>query len=325
MNEELISVIVPVYNVDIYLEKCINSIVHQTYKNLEVILIDDGSIDNSSNICDKYKELDNRIVVIHQLNEGLSCARNRGLDIAKGNFVCFIDSDDYVEPQMIQLLKKNMDNNNSDISICNYFYVTNKKNRKCVYNQNEMNFTLKGKEKFLSIHNKYSILTMPPWNKLYKKSLFYNIRFPDGKIYENSYIICDLLNKAKVVSYVLKPLYNYVYRENSIINTFSINHFNKIDAFNKNIAFFNKKGFSELVNHEKNKKMNMLIIFLSKMKRYGIRNDEVEKKYYKELIYTNKEVKWVGATYINKIYKVFGKSSISILALGLKVKEFIRK
>ena len=113
----MISIIVPVYNVDKYIERCIQSIINQTYKNLEIILIDDGSTDKSGAICDKYSKIDNRINVIHKKNGGLSEARNVGLDIARGDYIGFVDSDDYIHPQMYELLYKNLIGTSADISI----------------------------------------------------------------------------------------------------------------------------------------------------------------------------------------------------------------
>ncbi|MBR1540013.1 MAG: glycosyltransferase [Clostridia bacterium] len=123
MEEELISIIVPVYKVEKYLDKCINSIVSQTYKNLEVILVDDGSPDSCGKMCDEWTQKDTRIKVIHKENGGLSDARNFGLDCAKGKYIQFVDSDDYIEKDMIEFLYKNLKENNADISICSNYMV----------------------------------------------------------------------------------------------------------------------------------------------------------------------------------------------------------
>ena len=123
MEEELISIIVPVYKVEKYLDKCINSIVSQTYKNLEVILVDDGSPDSCGKMCDEWTKKDTRIKVIHKENGGLSDARNFGLDCAKGKYIQFVDSDDYIEKDMIEFLYKNLKENNADISICSNYMV----------------------------------------------------------------------------------------------------------------------------------------------------------------------------------------------------------
>ena len=324
MSQDLISVIIPIYNVENELEKCLNSVINQTYKRLEIILIDDGSTDGCGLICDRYQKQDIRIKTIHKDNGGLSSARNVGLDVATGDLVSFVDSDDFLENTMLEELKKNMEEFNSDISVCNFYFV-NKKQEKRNFTFNEKSFVSVGKDKFANIQNKYDCLTVYSWNKLYRRKVFENIRYPEGKIFEDSYILCDLLNNANKVSYILKPLYNYVKREDSITNSFSINHFDKIDSFNKIILFLNDNGYFDLAMEEENRKMNILIILLSKMKRYDIKDKEIEEKYYQELVNTNKEVKWKGATKYNKFYKVFRKPSISILACMLRVRDLIKK
>ena len=323
-NDYLVSVIVPIYNVELYLSKCINSIINQTYSNLEIILVDDGSTDNCGIICDKYAKEDNRIVVIHKSNGGLSSARNAGLDASNGELIGFVDADDYLELNMYEKLIENMNQYNSDIAICDYYFVRNNKININSKFENNM-FVSVGKEKFNNVQNEYSRITEPSWNKLYKSILFENIRYPKGKIFEDSYILCDILDKAKNVSYLLEPLYYYVYRKNSIIHSFSVRHFNSVDSINKRIKFFNDKRYYDLAKEEKNRKMNCLIINLSKMKRYGIKDKKIEKKYYQELVNTNKEVKWKGTTKYNKFYKVFRKPSISILAFMLRVRDLIKK
>ncbi len=325
MGVKLISVIVPIYNVESYLEKCINSIVNQTYTNLEIILIDDGSTDNSGIICDKYKKQDKRIIVIHQNNKGLSSARNKGLDIAKGELITFVDGDDYIELTMIEELNNNMNKYNSDIAMCDFNYCKNDNIINNKYEGKKESCVTDDKEKYCIIQNELGSIIVYAWNKLYKKEIFDGIRYPEGKIYEDSFVLCDVLNKAKSISYLLKPLYNYVYRSDSIVNTFTINHFDKINSFNRKIEFFNNKEYFDLALEEKNRKMNILIVNLSKMKRYGIKNKEVWNKYYKELLNTNKEVKWKGSTKYNKFYKVFKKPSISAIAYMSIFKDFVRK
>ncbi len=320
----MISVIVPIYNVYNYLEKCLNSIINQTYKNLEIILIDDGSTDGCGKMCDNYKELDNRIVVVHQKNCGLSNARNKGIEIAKGNLISFVDGDDYLELNMFDELKKNMDKYNSDISIGHYYYLKNDK-RIIREKIKKLSFVSTGYNKFCNIQNEYENLTVFSWGKIYKREIFNNIRYPEGRIYEDSYIICNVLKEANRVSYLIKPLYNYCYRSDSIVNTFDINHFDKIDANNKKIVFFLKNDYLDLALKEKNKKMNNIIINLSKMKSYRIKNKKVFNKYYKELLDTNKEVKWKDASKKVKLFKIFRRPYISVLAIMYRVKDLIKK
>ena len=325
MKNELISVIVPIYNVEKYLPKCIDSIINQTYKNIEIILIDDGSTDSCGLICDKYKKIDNRIVVIHSDNNGLSSARNKGLDIAKGNYISFVDSDDYLETDMFLKLKNNMERNNSEISICNVYYV--KDDNREIVNKISSNkeYVFDNKEKFKCIQNEFGSIIVYAWNKLYKRNIFDNIRYPEGRIYEDSYILCDILDKANKISFTLKPLYNYVYRENSIVNSFSINHFDKIESFNKKIDFYNNEEYYDMVYEEKKRKMNVLVAYLSKMKRYKIKNKEVFNKYYKELLDTNNDVKWKDANKKVKLFKIFRKPSINALAFLYRVRDLVKR
>ena len=120
MNSDLISIIIPVYNVQDYLKECVDAIINQSYSNIEVILVNDGSTDNSPAICDEYSKKDSRIKVIHKKNEGPAMARNAALDIASGKYLNFIDSDDLIHKDMISILYNNLINNDADISICNY-------------------------------------------------------------------------------------------------------------------------------------------------------------------------------------------------------------
>lgn len=311
--EELISVIVPIYNVYDYLEKCIESIIHQTYSNLEIILVDDGSDDGCSIICDEYRKLDNRIKVIHKKNEGLSSARNAGLDIATGSLISFVDSDDYLELNMLEELKKNMDKYHSDISVCDFYTVRDGIKKGHNFLDNE--FVVSGKDKYILLENQYRILTVYAWNKLYKRELFNSIRYPHGKLYENSYIICDILNSAKKVSYIIKPLYNYVCRIGSIVNSFSINHFDNISSIEKRIKFYQKNNYYDLANEELNRKSSIIVSCLAKMKVYNINNNNVWNHYYDELVDTSNSIKWKDSNKCTKRFKVLGKNYIRIRSL----------
>ena len=193
---EKISIIVPIYNVEKYLEKCIKSILSQTYKNLEIILVDDGSPDKCGMICDKYKEIDDRIIVIHQENKGLSGARNTGLKNANGKYVCFIDSDDYINEHMIETLYENLIKTGSDISICDFFQVKENENIKIKKIENAVKIMNKQECLKKLLYHKYK-LDIVTWNKLYKQELFNNIEFPEGKIYEDFATIPFLIDNQK--------------------------------------------------------------------------------------------------------------------------------
>ena len=287
---EIISVIVPVYNVEKYLDKCVQSILNQTYDNLELILVDDGSTDNSANICDKYIKLDSRIKVIHKENGGVSSARNKGLDIAKGEFILFIDSDDCIHPQMIEVLYEGIKKNNSDISICEYkSYQENEFIEKNIYNKDIINFNnYTNIEGLHNLQGDKSISFIVPWNKLYRKKIFNNLRYDEGRIHEDEFIIHKLLYECNLISYTSLELYYYLKRNNSIMDLQNNrSYLDALDAYSERIEFYkkiNQKQFIkdlELIyvghfldyynriknSHENNKKQVMYEI----IKRFRIR------------------------------------------------------
>ena len=219
-RNELISIIIPIYNVQDYLDKCIYSIVSQTYNNIEIILIDDGSPDNCPKLCDNWENKDNRIKVYHKENGGLSDARNFGIEHCNGDYIVFIDSDDYIEKDMIETLYITIKEDKSDIAICDYYITKNNKDIKHRFSNERF---IVSKNKFDYLYNEYAGVTIVAWNKMYKKELFKNIRYPYKKVHEDEFIICDLLDSSDKISFVLKPLYHYVQRNNSIMGQVSFN------------------------------------------------------------------------------------------------------
>lgn len=207
MENDLISIIIPVYNVEKYINKCLESVINQTYRNLEIILVDDGSEDKSGKICEEISIKDNRIRVIHKENGGLSDARNIGLDNSNGEYIAFIDSDDFIERDMIEFLYYNINKYDADISICsNYIFdeeecIDNSTKEIKVYNRLEILKEVLLDEKIRSY----------AWNKMYKRDLFYNIRFPKGRVFEDILTIPKLFEKANKV--VLNDVAKYYYRQ----------------------------------------------------------------------------------------------------------------
>ena len=214
--EKLISVIVPVYNVEEYVEKCVLSIINQTYKNLEIILVDDGSTDNSGKICDEIAIKDNRIKVIHKKNGGLSDARNVGIDIAKGDYLGFVDSDDYIDPDMYSILLNNMNLTFSDISTCGRVIVNNE-SYKIEYTDN-ITKCLTNNEAIKDLFVENNFVYHAAWDKLYKRELFDKIRFPVGRLFEDAAIMYRIFELAKKIVSTKKQLYYYVQRQGSISN-----------------------------------------------------------------------------------------------------------
>ena len=217
MSQEkaLISLIIPVYKVEKYLEKCIQSVINQTYENLQIILVDDGSPDNCGKICDEYAKKDHRIEVIHKSNGGLSDARNKGLEIAKGEYIGFVDSDDYIEADMYEVLYNLLKQYNADVSICNFYTVSQGK------------ISIKNADNGINEYNRIEILKeilldkniqSYAWNKLYKKELFDEIKYHIGKKYEDIGTTFYLLEKCNKVVVTGKSEYYYINRQDSIVN-----------------------------------------------------------------------------------------------------------
>ena len=215
MTKELISIIVPVYNVEKYLKKCVDSIVNQTYKNLEIILVDDGATDNSGKICDELVELDNRIKVYHKKNGGLSDARNYGVERAAGDYIGFVDSDDYIDAEMYEKLYEAIKKENVDVAECNL---------KIVYPEKTDLFTdqkyyqICNKQEYLEEYLKIEKIFGSACVRLTKADIAKKLKFPVRKLYEDTYYAYDLIGIVDKYVIMDNPYYNYLMRENSITN-----------------------------------------------------------------------------------------------------------
>ena len=234
-----ISIIVPVYNVEKYLPTCVDSILCQTFTNFELILVDDGSTDRSGIICDEYEKKDTRVKVIHKENGGLSSARNAGLYIAKGKYIGFVDSDDFIDKEMYKVLYNEAEKNIADLVICDFKKVNeNYKIKKDSVFQ-EKNIEILKSDYILdnmygNMYGKYIV----SWNKLYNKNLFYKIKFPTGKINEDEFIAHRLLKLANKIIYINSKLYYYMQRSNSIMSAgFNEKRFDIFYAYKDRINF----------------------------------------------------------------------------------------
>lgn len=209
----LISVIVPIYNVEKYIHRCIESIINQTYKNIEIILVDDGSPDQCPLICDEYVNKDSRIKVIHKENGGLSDARNAGIKIAKGEYYCFVDSDDYIKETMIEDLLMIALESKVKLVISNIMVIDESGDR--VFHKEEspvLNGIFKTIDLLPKIYQTLGWYYIVVWNKLYHKSLFEDIYFPFGKIHEDEYIVAQIMWKAQKIACINKEEYIYIYQ-----------------------------------------------------------------------------------------------------------------
>ncbi|MGE1061030.1 glycosyltransferase [Megasphaera paucivorans] len=232
MGKSIISIIVAVYNVESYINQCIESIVEQSYKKLEIILVDDGSTDASGKICDQWEAKDSRIQVIHKNNGGISEARNAGLDIAQGEYIGFVDGDDFIEADMYRQLYYNKQS--KGITVCG-FYVVKKLRKIPIYYANcsvtgEKAITCYLRDEIRGTRGADICIGSYAWNKLYHYSLFKGVRYPKNKIFEDVYVIIELFYKSTQVRFIDLCLYNYVKRDGSILNTSNKVHYDWVLA-----------------------------------------------------------------------------------------------
>lgn len=313
-----ISIIVPVYNVEKYLKRCVDSILNQTFKDFELILVDDGSTDTSGEICDEYSGIDNRVVVVHKKNGGLSNARNNGIDMASGEYLGFIDSDDYIEKDMYEVLYNDITKNNADIAICGMYDVyggvpIENKNTidKCVLdNITAFKLTLESK-----------ILSVSAVNKLYKKSLFKELRYPEGKTYEDAYLTPIILFNSQKIAYNPLPKYYYVHGENSITtNAFKMSDLGVIEAYKKHLEFV-RKNIPDLEEQAMFRYLwAHMIIFDKIIRTENFNNDEIYQNVLK-VLKSN-----VSTILKNRLFSYKRKISMLILIISPKLyKKFLLK
>lgn len=317
-----ISIIVPVYNVDEYLEKCIQSILNQTFKNYELILVNDGSTDLSGEICDKYKKIDNRIKVIHKKNGGLSSARNAGLDIALGEYIAFVDSDDSIHPQMYEILFGLIKKYDADISCCSF---------KKVYNTSHQNYDKVYSSKIYEMNNIQAVTSIDKeyigvrlviaCNKLYNRSLFKNLRYNIGRIHEDEFMAHRILYKCRKLIYIDEDLYYYLQRSGSIMsNRFSKSKVDALMSLSDRIKFFEEVGLKELsykvLMIYENKFFDIYSSIKSQGKEEGIFLKELRKDFIFNLnrlfklkqISIKQKVLWILFVINPRIYNIYYKN-----------------
>lgn len=281
----LVSVIVPIYNVEKFLCKCIITILHQSYYDLEIILVDDGSPDSCGKMCDEFAMQDHRVKVIHKQNGGLSDARNAGIDIATGDYITFIDGDDYVMPDMIEYLMASMIEKKVDIVQCSYVrckddyadkanstFISQKQST--VYSDDKMSAYLKEKR----IHT-------VAWGKIYKTSLFHEVRFPVGRLHEDVFTTYRLIHEAGSVA--VTDYVGYVYRINENSITTSRYTSRKLDSIygkleqsgfiEKNYPDLSKQAYSEIIYA-----CNQCLFQMAKCRYSGEKEDALLQKLYRQ-------------------------------------------
>lgn len=292
--QEKVSIIVPIYNVEQWLDECVQSIVKQTYKNIEIILVDDGSTDNSGKICEEWKIRDKRIAVVHKTNGGLSSARNAGLDNCTGDYITFVDSDDYIHSDTIKHMLKDMKDKNVSIVRCAMNKIVNGKvidsrdiNQEKLFLKQEM------LERFFYYQDGFCGSVC---DKLFKAEIFKTLRFPEGLNSEDYFVLFNAYLNTDAMFYNNKCFYNYRIRENSICTTQSItpHTFDKIKISDKIRAITDQK-MPERVEDAKAFQMLSRFFVYSEI-IYRNKNNENKKKWiaelkqYKKSVYKNKKI-----------------------------------
>ena len=244
MEMPLISVIVPVYNVEAYLDRCVQSIVDQSYKNLEIILVDDGSPDNCPAMCDAWAEKDSRIKVIHQENAGGGAARNVALDVAHGELISFVDSDDYIEPHMYAHLLSLME---SDVDIAEYGILNTENDYAALDNGSSCESKIYSVQEAMQLHISDSLFRQTPPNKLYRRSTIGEIRFPVGKRIDDEFWTYRVIANARKLVHTSCKMYAYRQQPGSVMHlAFSLQRLQAVDAKCQRLGLLQER-FPELV------------------------------------------------------------------------------
>jgi len=264
-----LSIIVPVYKVESYLNRCIDSILQQTFTDFELILVDDGSPDNCGKICDDYSKIDHRIKIIHKENGGLSSARNAGISIASGEYITFVDSDDFLHKNMYEILFHYATKHSSDIVICDYLEVYEDNLNTTEINNfhfKEENFS--NLDGLNSLYSDKGVQFVVAWNKLFKKQLFDNIRFEENKIHEDEFIAHRLIFNSSKIIYLPIKLYYYVQRKNSITGLpFNIKKLDLVKAYKDRVNFFKQINQPELKDKTEYYYISMFFQYYFKAKK----------------------------------------------------------
>lgn len=307
--DKCVSVIVPIYKVEAYLKRAVDSICRQTYSNLEIILVDDGSPDGCGAICDAYAKKDDRIKVIHKENGGLSDARNAGLDIATGEYIAFVDSDDYIAEDFVETLLLQLQKNDADVAMCSYAVTASEEPDASVF-AGTGTASSSGEEHIrdgsVEICDRHALLSnlydanhrdatyfIVSWNKIYKASLWEGVRFPKGKIHEDEATTYRIYDRAVKGVYVHRPLYGYFSAPESITRSrFGINRLDWMDALDDRITYFEKQCDEEQVSYAKRARADAAIHYYYPLKEQ-LPGEKAERKRLKS--YVKEELKAEGS------------------------------
>lgn len=265
MENPLVSIIIPIYKVERFLERCVQSVITQTYRNLEIILIDDGSPDRCPQLCDKLSEDDTRIKVIHKKNGGLSDARNCGIEHASGEYLFFLDSDDWIRKDTISILLDRCITDGSDMAICDIEIVNDSYH--IPINRMEKNFEIWDKIDFWNhLFSKYSLKYAVAWSKLYIRKIFDETRFPLKKINEDEFVLYDIIEQCERISVCDEKLYFYFQRDDSIMHQrYSLRNLDGIEAYLDRAGRFLKAGSYHYAEKTIEQALRLFAIFYIKV------------------------------------------------------------
>ena len=280
MDNKLISIVVPVYNVEDLLDKSVESLKNQSYKNIEILLVDDGSTDNSGNKCDEFKKTDDRIKVFHKKNGGLSDARNYGIKKAKGEYITFIDSDDYVENDYVEYLYSLIKKYDCTISCCTHTVrYDNGKSHGLNIDKDEKISKIDFFKKMLYSKD----IEVSAWAKMYKTSYFDDVKYPIGKLFEDVDTTYKLVDKTDFIACGYSSKYNYMIRNNSITTgKFSDKHFYMVEATENMCNYLNK--YPELKKACNRRMCYSYISTLNRMIKFNYKEKDIIKKYRRTIL-----------------------------------------
>lgn len=308
---EKISVIVPVYNVEKYVEKCLDSIIRQTYQNLEIICINDGSTDRSLELCKKIQKQDERIRVVTQKNKGLAAVRNRGIQEATSEYIAFIDSDDYIDEDYIEKLYECLIENDADISVANVEYENVDEKRYLLTEEFQDKKVLNREQAMREYLNPSGGLGNYIVNKLYKKSMFSGIYFPENKLFEDAYTMFRILDHVNRVSVQMHTNYHYYIRTDSITGRYE-NEVENYDLLSANLekAHFICERFPELASLVFHQYFTAFLWVTNRSVVQKTNNNDVLNKYLQDLRELKKK-------YNIKLYGLKGKLSFAFMCVHL--------
>lgn len=311
--KDKVSIIVPIYKVEAYLDKCVESIVNQTYSNLEIILVDDGSPDNCPKMCDEWAKKDERIRVIHKPNGGLSDARNAGMAVATGEYISFVDSDDFLAEQYVEFQLKAIMDNNVKMSACDF----------CLFYDGDIVSDRVGlgiisvsssEDAIGDILNNRKVRAVA-WNKMFHRTLLIGEEFPQGKYHEDEFFSYRIIHKAGKIAYIDSKLYYYRQRQGSIMASFNIKHLEVLDAYLERLNLFENE-YPELYLKDK----TIFCVSCVQFYRTALKADDCDKGEIKSVILENrKKVRFNAKEFMScsskqKIYVLMSRFGLSIFS-----------